>query len=372
MWSYHRTKGDEEEGNLRLRLICGPRDMMKGTDASSSNTIASLLTRWAESVLAGSSIHNSSLLLSVNGEQFKLWLSPISDDSDILFEDLVDRATDFLLQPRSYSACFSFRLELFNEKNSTSPDVYLLSILNISAGDRSYPAAICWSAASHVLRRHVMKKLRQGASWILFLLLLVIVLFLGIGIMTSLQITFRGSDLDNSEAGLWLTWNTSHSTGLEHQLQFTKPWSRFVEYFDEETIHQPWFVRLDDQSMVTPDLIDDTEMKYQRWFRERYPEMEKIRLSGDYLNESFWLDPDSVRIVTDPLFHPAHCLLALRRYWLAKETGQHVCPRDIDYHHVKHCLDSLDDVFFVDLQKMPIVTLEDSDNRMPWLVNACF
>ena len=142
-----------------------------------------------------------------------------------------------------------------------------------------------------------------------------------------------------------------------------------MEYFnlDEGKIHQPWFIMLDDQSMVAPNLIDDTELKYQRWFRERYPEMEKIRL-----NESFWLDPYSVGILTDPLFHPANCLLALRRYWLAKETGRHVCSRDIDFHHVKHCLDSLDDIFFVDLQETPILTLENSDHRMLWLVNACF
>lgn len=64
--------------------------MMKGTDAFSSDTIASLLSRWARSVVAGSSVPNSCLLLSVNGgEQFRLWLSPISDDSDMTFDDLV-------------------------------------------------------------------------------------------------------------------------------------------------------------------------------------------------------------------------------------------------------------------------------------------
>lgn len=109
-----------------------------------------------------------------------------------------------------------------------------------------------------------MKKLRRGAPRIFFLSLLVILLFVCICILASLQITFHGSDSDDSETGFWLTWNTSHSIGLKHQLQFTKPWSRFAEYFDEETDRQSWFVRLDDQSMVTPDLIDDTELKYQR------------------------------------------------------------------------------------------------------------
>jgi len=136
MWSYHRAKGDDEEGNLRLHLISGPCEMMKGTDAFSSDTIASLLSRWARSVVAGSSVPNSCLLLSVNGgEQFRLWLSPISDDSDMTFKDLVDRATDFILHPNSQSVCFTFRLKLDKEMIPTSPDLFLLSILHISAGD---------------------------------------------------------------------------------------------------------------------------------------------------------------------------------------------------------------------------------------------
>lgn len=147
------------------------------------------------------------------------------------FEDLVGRATDFILHPNSQSVCFTFRLKLNKEMIPTSPDAFLLSILHISAGDQTYPPTICWSAASHVLRRHVMKKLRRGAPRIFFLSLLVILLFVCICILASLQITFHGSDSDNGETGFWLTRNTSHSVGLEHQLQFTKPWSRFVDFF---------------------------------------------------------------------------------------------------------------------------------------------
>lgn len=373
MWSYHRAKGDDEEGDLGLHLISGPCEMMKGANAFSSGTIESLLSQWARSMVDGSSLHNSSLLLSVHeGKQFKLWLTQISDDSNLTFENMVDRTTDFISQSDSKSVCFTFQLDLDKEIISTSPDVYLLSILKISACDQSYAPAIGWLATPQVLRTHVMKKLRQGSPWLFPLSLLVILLLIGIGILASIWVTPGNSHSDNSEAGFWLTWNTSQSIGLKNQLQFTKPWARFVEYFDEETIRQPWFIRLDDQSMVAPDLIDDTELKYQRWFRERYPEVEKIKLNGDYLNESFWSNPYSVRVLTDPLFHPAHCLLALRRYWIARETGRHVCPRDIDYKHIQHCLDSLDDIFFVDPKKGPVVTLEDSDNKMPWLVNACF
>ena len=78
--------------------------MMKGANAFSSGTIESLLSQWARSIVDGSSLHNSCLLLSAHeGEQFKLWLTQISDDSNLTFENMVDRTTDFISQSDSQS-----------------------------------------------------------------------------------------------------------------------------------------------------------------------------------------------------------------------------------------------------------------------------
>ena len=133
MWLYHRAKGDDEESNPRLHLLSGPHEIMKGRDELSSDTITSLLSQWTESLVAGSSLNNSGLILFVHGsEQYKLWLSPISGESCLTFEDLVDHITDFILHPISQSACSTFRLEWDKEIKPTSPDVYLLSIFNLS------------------------------------------------------------------------------------------------------------------------------------------------------------------------------------------------------------------------------------------------
>ncbi|KAL1983822.1 hypothetical protein VTN96DRAFT_9908 [Rasamsonia emersonii] len=185
---------------------------------------------------------------------------------------------------------------------------------------------------------------------------------------------------DDQSATLWMHWNTSGSEGFRNQLQFTQPWQTFSDWIATTTARSSninanteWFVRLDDQSMIPPELVDETEMRYQEWFRRRYPEMDRIRTSKDYLNRSFYENPFAVEIPIDQLFHPAHCILALRRYWQARETGRHVCPRDLDYKHVKHCLDSLDAFAFVEGPRgtTPEVPAVDQ-TTMPWLVNACF
>lgn len=302
--------------------------------------------------------------VSINGAgKFRLWLSAIFQDSLSTFEETVDQATNFFLQTNSQSACFSFTT------TSSCDHGYLLSIMRVPAARNTFVSS---RIQCFVLKKG-WKDPCRGVSWLVLLCLLALLSAICVIVSTRLGLTFRASRASSTADSFWLQWNTSNSLGLEHQLQFTRPWSSFLDYFGEEPREQPWFVRLDDQAMVPLNCIDESEQKYLQWFQERYPEMEQIRQNGDYLNTSFWEDPYAVQIATDPLFHPAHCLLALRRYWRARETGRHVCPRDIDFHHVKHCLDSLDAVLFVDdvSKKGPLLPL-DSDNRMPWLVNACF
>ncbi|GLA49381.1 hypothetical protein CBS63078_5756 [Aspergillus niger] len=362
-WSYQSVKGDGDNEELTLCILCGPPTVISNTTPSSTTTLSSLLKAWAKDLVLQSS-SNCGVLASVNGYgQFRLWLSAINQGSFLTFEETVDRATNFFLQADSVSACFSFTAA------SSFDFGCLLSIIRAPAACDTFVPIINHS----LVLKKARKDLCRGAPWLVLISLSILLFVICVVVSARLRLTFRGSSASSSPDTFWLQWNTSHSLGLEHQLQFTRPWSSFLDYFGEERREQPWFVRLDDQSMVPFDLIDESEQKYQRWFQERYPEMEQIRQSGDYLNTSFWENPYGVQIATDALFHPAHCLLALRRYWRARETGRHVCPRDIDFHHVKHCLDSLDAVLFVDdvAKKSPLLP-QDSDNRMPWLVNACF
>lgn len=151
--------------------------------------------------------------------------------------------------------------------------------------------------------------------------------------------------LDNNT--VWMRYDTQGSQGPKYQLQFdhrnATTWAAQNPHGNGE-----WALRIDDQAMVPIGLLDEDEIRYQKWFRRRYPEMDQIRLDESYLNETFLSDPYSIQVPSDNTFHMAHCVLALRRYWKAKESGKHVCPRDIDFTHMKHCLDALDEWAFPD------------------------
>ena len=154
---------------------------------------------------------------------------------------------------------------------------------------------------------------------------------------------------------------------------FTSPHPDFMSWAKEAHRESAsYYVRLDDRAMIPEHLVDGTERRYQIWFEKRYPEMREIRDSAAYLNESFHAHSSRHEIKSDRFFHPAHCILALRRYWQAKETGKHVCPRDIDHKHIAHCLDSLDDFAFVQGKRGEEPLLADVNWTQPWLPNACF
>lgn len=150
-----------------------------------------------------------------------------------------------------------------------------------------------------------------------------------------------GSFMQNKDIGLWQHYDTSGSIGPRYQLQFdhhnVSLWE--ARYPKPENT---WFLRIDDQAMIPLSLVDDKELHYQRWFQTRYPEADQIRLNGDYLKQSFLSDHEAIRVPADNRFHMAHCVMAVRRYWWARESGHHVCPRDIDFNHIQHCLDALD------------------------------
>ncbi|KAK3312427.1 hypothetical protein B0H66DRAFT_644634 [Apodospora peruviana] len=128
-----------------------------------------------------------------------------------------------------------------------------------------------------------------------------------------------------------------------------------------------WAFRIDDQALVPAHLYDAAEDAYQQWFRARYPHMAQLVDERDYIRPA-WLGSRDVAVEWDSTFHNAHCVLALRRYFWAKESGRHVCPRDIDPGHIGHCLDALDAAMFT-----PGPMTEHEPKRyMYWQTKWCF
>jgi hypothetical protein len=166
----------------------------------------------------------------------------------------------------------------------------------------------------------------------------------------------------------WIAYNTRGSIGPKYQLSITaanaSSWTSSVNNSGD------WVLRIDDQAIIPSHLVDDEEKYYQEWFRKEYPAMNQIRLNHDHLNETWLSSPAVDQVPADDLFHFSHCALALRRYIKAKETGRHVCGRDIDYEHIHHCLDALDWWAFPDRGRMEC--FPNPKRPFGWRTKVCF
>lgn len=180
-------------------------------------------------------------------------------------------------------------------------------------------------------------------------------------------ITIIASQKPN-EPHSWTQYETSGSIGPQYQLSIDA--SNASLWASSAGDPSLWTLRIDDQAIIPSHLLDDDERHYQEWIQNRYSEMNQIRLNGSYINET-WLSSDAVDLVPmDEHFHFAHCVLAVKRYIKAKDTGRHVCGRDIDREHMQHCLDALDWVAFPE-GKMG----DDVPNRnrtLWWRTKVCF
>ncbi|RDW83176.1 hypothetical protein BP5796_04667 [Coleophoma crateriformis] len=113
-----------------------------------------------------------------------------------------------------------------------------------------------------------------------------------------------------------------------------------------ENFQDSFAFRIDDQTLIPKELLSSQEVRYQDWFRKFYPQLWDVYSGGQYLAGDYLTAASSNMIHIDLRFHLSHCVLALRRYWDAKETGKHVCPRDLDPGHIGHCLNALDEWAF--------------------------
>jgi hypothetical protein len=167
--------------------------------------------------------------------------------------------------------------------------------------------------------------------------------------------------------GTYIRYDTSGSDGPRHQLRiYWQNASEWAAANPQDT--GKWRVRLDDQSIIPAELYDEDEDRYQSWYRNRYPEAQQVVDNLNYVRPAWLGSLDMMTVPWDSQFHFAHCVLALRRYWKAKESGKHVCGRDIDYEHINHCLESLEERAFIEGPRVEM----DPPEYLYWQTRVCF
>jgi hypothetical protein len=131
------------------------------------------------------------------------------------------------------------------------------------------------------------------------------------------------------------------SNGPQYQLQL-KPdnVSQWVKEQGNE-IDSKWFLRIDDGAIYPKSLLTDAEVEYQSWLSERYPEVDTVKSEHLFLDEDYLAQPRAPDMLIDRYFHISHCVHSMRRYWVAKETGSHICPMDLSAWHMKHCFENI-------------------------------
>ncbi|KAL2060785.1 hypothetical protein VTL71DRAFT_9427 [Oculimacula yallundae] len=330
------------------------------------------LSEVLQSTSATSTIEQRIVLQANNKDNFVLWLSTVAGKSPWTFQDGLKHATNFFHQSKNASTCFLYTAETTGYGKETLPKTHFAAIMNIDCEEscsvdisfEEWRAIKAQQEISLHYRRPVFFSLRISILLVFAAILACTILLVCIS---------RQWNIEKEDGSLWFNWDVGSSQGLRHQLQFTTPWPSFYSWEEgSEHANTEWFVRIDDQTMYPANLADESEMKYQRWFAQRYPEMEAIRSSKDYLNSSFHDSPLSLKIPVDLPFHTAHCVRVLRRYWVAKETGRHVCPRDLDHDHVEHCLKALEDIAFIEGPRGSLPPIPKIDDTLEWLVSACF
>lgn len=141
----------------------------------------------------------------------------------------------------------------------------------------------------------------------------------------------------------WKRCLVSDSHGPQHHL-ILEP-SNVTQWVQEHTsarssISTDWFLRIDDGALYPRTLLTEEELAYQQWIWDRYPEVNTIRTSGKYLQPEFLQHVEDTMLV-DKYYHISHCVVTLRRYWIARETGTHICPVDLHSGHIQHCFQNI-------------------------------
>ncbi|KAE9992399.1 hypothetical protein EG327_009234 [Venturia inaequalis] len=318
---------------------------------------------------------NHFLLRAGDQKMYDMWVFAVDSACSWALEDASAHLSLYLRRGRESSATVLFSMHNGSDVGKERRETYLTTVLRIDSEVRqSHTLSKAERNLHHTLGEADPSPIdRLRTIFPKLAIILCVLLFT----LTPATFILISNHPPPPTPHLWMHWTTHASTGPKNQLQFTSPhpsyksWAK--QYNQEGVSPTSHFIRIDDQSMIPPHLIDATERKYQKWFANRYPEMRAIRDTGAFLNESFHAHPFRHEIPTDRFLHPAHCVMVLRRYVKAVQTKRHVCPRDIDVKHVAHCLDSLDGFVFVDGERgTEPVLVEGEEYTQPWLPNLCF
>jgi hypothetical protein len=313
-------------------------------------------------------------LIQVNRTQaFLFWVSEALEKSTWNLEDGAEHAKQFFEQQKLPSTTFLYTTEhLIGDKKIAK--TYMISILNLQSEaalsviipfhDRHALEESCTTTEAAFGRRSDFLKRYLWLAAVSILLILA----------AAMAATLFTARQHSTSRDLWIYWDVKNTTGLD-QLQFTYPHPNFTTWA-AETNHDTdnWFVRLDDQALIPPHLVDDDERRYQDWFGKHYPVYKAIGDSKDYLNETFWKHAmhAHTKLEIDHGFHIAHCILAMKRYWKAMESGMHVCPRDVNHGHIGHCFVVLEQLVIVDFPSIGTMSEQVIGTQNSWIVSACF
>ncbi|KAG9193698.1 hypothetical protein G6011_03733 [Alternaria panax] len=131
------------------------------------------------------------------------------------------------------------------------------------------------------------------------------------------------------------------SNGPQYQLQL-KPQDVSQWASDEkDVLSSKWFLRINDGSICPKDLLILEEVEYQTWLSERYPEFDAVKARGLYLNADYLSRSEEQDMLINKYFHISHCVHSMRRYWVAKQTGHHICPMDLSHWHINYCFENI-------------------------------
>ncbi|RDW59540.1 hypothetical protein BP6252_12627 [Coleophoma cylindrospora] len=342
---------------------------------SGPNDLETIITRCAATQTTARALFTAS-----NGFVCSLWISPSPDHSTIQFQDAIKQCEKWLASTMQISLVTLLSLDGLETttelKENSNPSLFLVlakyngelekSVLlprHESEELRETRQSLLGTASSKPLNSRWNINWHRARNYIV-----ISIVFLVIALLSLF------SALHKQHGDVWVRYDTHGSDGPQYQLQFDH--QNVSTWAESHLQEREWFLRIDDQAMIPAELLDEEESRYQRWFQQRYPEMNEIRLQQDYVNSTFLADPYSIQVPSDYTFHMAHCVRAFRRYWQAKETGRHVCPRDIDYRHMKHCLDAMDEWAFIDGPRMSTNGEEmgpDADNIvLIWKTKVCW
>lgn len=337
-------------------------------------------------------------LFQINGkDNFLFWAQEVFESTSWTFDQALGQIERHLQQQKSEATVVLFSYEDPADEKTARQKMFMVSLLSLKA-EAAKSFALSYQDRQALeddsfnnfgpLSREKRGYVRRNLAFVIAALILVI---LG-AILAALPYLGRYTP----HPDLWITWKLPKgSKGPQNQLQYTWPHPNFTSWSAKNDYNaDDFYLRLDDQTMIPTEYVDEHELKYQAWYAERYPWFAEIRASKAYLNESYWRDARSFPLAYDKEFHVAHCVMAAKRYWKARETNHHVCPRDLDHHHISHCFDILESHAFVSLlfrhknvDCNAILLLTQSllqgfemehpidpkdETSLMWIVNACF